>query len=83
MVSVCVRINEFEFESYHYPRKMSTIKNLNKPKFRKFSGKSKVSVSSKYSRLNTRISRLTGYICQSSSCLGILKVVAWGNVPIF
>ena len=69
--------------------KTSTVKNLEKHKFLNFSEKEKSMVVSRGNQrvilihYILRISRLTGYIYQSRSCLGIMRMVAEVNVPRF
>ena len=63
-------------------RKTSPVIDLSKSEIKKLFCNSKVCVQSKLkSDINpthTRISRLARYIYQSSSCLRILRVAAWG-----
>ena len=76
----------FEFESQYHHRKNITVKDLYKPEIRKLSGKNKACVvkwaKNDINPQRKRVFRLAGHVYQSS-CLGILREDACGNVSVF
>ena len=81
----CQRISGFWLKSHYYHRKTiicgKSERTWNSQTFLKkwwYVEQTKKDMNP----LHQRISRPAGYIYQSSSCLGISRMVVWGNIPV-